>query len=88
MAAQCQECMSTLSHWDDPSSSTTELPLLGPRAMDVVERVRSGATNLKNHPDVADKLFVHFLYVMPAELIRGKTEDALEWIEETISKSS
>jgi hypothetical protein len=80
--------MSTLSHWDHPSLATIELPLLGPRATAVIDRVKSGETNLIHHPELADKLYVHFLHSMPSELIRGPLEDALDWIEKEISTNS
>jgi hypothetical protein len=86
VAAQCQGYMSTISRWDLPSTDI-ELPLLGPRATSVIDRVKSGETNLIHHPDVADKLFVHYIHLMPSDLVRGPLENALDWIEEKISET-
>lgn len=65
---------------------TTALPL-GPNGMNVVERVKSGDTSLKHHPQVADKLFVHFLHTMPPAMVRGPLDDALDWIENALRKN-
>jgi hypothetical protein len=88
MAAYSQGYMSTISSMGIPSDCRpTPLPTFGPNVTEVIEQVKEGTTSLKQHPDVADKLFVHYVFSMPPEVMRGPHADALDWIEKKLQET-